>query len=749
MILFAEDWAKYPNAIVDLNTRNKSFVRLAALYRAMGIKNHAFVLALHNPLLVGVNPHSKNLTDAQIAMIAVECYENPWYYLREVVRAPAIGGAEPVPIEANRSIIGLYWLFFNHIMQMVIQPRQTGKSFGTDSIMVLLLTIMCINTKINLLTKDDDLRRKNIQRIKEIMSDLPRYLDQRARDDSNNTEEITVNQLGNQYSSHVPQSSPKRAANLGRGLTTSIFHIDEPPFQPNIQYALPAALAAMGAATERSAAEGAPYGVVMTTTAGKRDEKEGGYVYRLLQESAPWTEKFFDTKNQKHLEEVVRRNSRGGVVRVASVFNHRQLGKDDEWLYKRLQDALSEGGDADRDYFNVWTSGNQTNPIPIKVLEAIVASARPPLFEEISNVGGYVIRWYIEQDEIESRMNSSSIVLAMDTSEASGSDDISFILMDTETADVLGSAIINETNLIKFSEFVALFLVRYPRVTAIIERRSTGAMLIDYLLLMLPQHGIDPFKRLFNTIVHDGTNPENEERWREINVPLSRRDPQSVVRYKKCFGYATSGSGEMSRDALYGSMLQLSARRVGHRTYDRQLIDQISGLVVRNGRIDHAPGEHDDMVIGWLLANWLLVNGRNLSFYGIDPSKIFCRLVVRVIRSEQEFIHIQNQQALRERIKQLSEAMVRERDDFISERMEQEMRSLMSQLVFEDNEVVSVDDLVRRAREARRNKLRLQSTHQPITPNYALMRPSDSSGYISRDKPMAGYNASLNNGWWR
>ena len=51
MILFYDDWRKYPGAIIDDQTSNESFIRLATIYRDMGIKNHAFPLVLLNPEL--------------------------------------------------------------------------------------------------------------------------------------------------------------------------------------------------------------------------------------------------------------------------------------------------------------------------------------------------------------------------------------------------------------------------------------------------------------------------------------------------------------------------------------------------------------------------------------------------------------------------------------------------------------------------------------------------------------------------
>jgi hypothetical protein len=138
MILFKEDWDKPENksAIADYTTSNKSFVELAAKLKMMGIENYDFMLALHIPQLRGINPFSKNLTQEQIALISIEAKINPWYYFREIARVPATAGFDDVPLNANRANISLYWLFFNHVTTMLIQPRQTGKSLSTDELMV-------------------------------------------------------------------------------------------------------------------------------------------------------------------------------------------------------------------------------------------------------------------------------------------------------------------------------------------------------------------------------------------------------------------------------------------------------------------------------------------------------------------------------------------------------------------------------------------------------------------------------------
>lgn len=704
MILFEQDWWNYPTAIIDTKTTNRSFVRLAAVYRSMGIKNHAFILALINPKLQGVDPFSPHLTADQMYMIAVECKLNPWYFLREIARAPGNSGSPAVPLEANRANIALFWCFFNHVFFTLIQPRQTGKSFSTDTLMSYLMNIVCTGTSINLLTKDDNLRRKNIERIKEIMAELPPYLSQRTKDDANNGEEVTVKALKNTYNTHVPQSSPKRAYNMGRGLTTAIFHIDEPPFQPNIAIALPAALAATGAAVERAKAVGAPYGTILTTTAGKKDDKDGRFVYKLLEDSATWTEKFFDCVDWKELDKMVRRNSRAGKFMINGTFSHRQLGKSDEWLKQKIEESLQTGDDANRDYFNLWTSGSQSSPLPTHISEMIAMSRIDDLYTSISNPDGYITRWYIPEEEIEYRMSTGKFVLGMDTSEASGGDDISLVLLDVETLEVIAAGSYNETNLITFSKWVCDTLIRYPNITAIIERRSTGAMLLDYLLLMLPQHGEDPFKRLYNRVVQD--YDEFPDRYKEIKQPIGRRPTDITIRYKTTFGFATSAGGATSRTSLYSTTLQGAAKRAGNKVHDKDLAGQILGLVYRNGRVDHEVDEHDDLVIGWLLAHWLLTQGKNLAHYGIDPRLVMSAMQTKQEETNEDFFRRMEQQTLRTRIEDIYGQLTNEEDDYVATRLEQELRLLDKKIILEQDEIYSIDELIRSARETKRNKVR-------------------------------------------
>ena len=676
MILFYNDWANHPNAIIDLDTPNKSFVRLAGIYKAMGIRNNAFPLALLNPALKGIDPHRKDLSLEQIMMIAEECKLNPWYFFREVIRIPAPGSPEPVRYIASRANIAMYWLFFNHITSFIVQIRQTGKSVAADCLNIYLIDVATTNTDIHLLTRNDDLRVKNIKRIKEIESYLPSYLSLKSRADANNTEKITCTRLGNTYLTAVGQASIQGARNVGRGMTIAIHHVDELAYIANIDIILPALLASAGAARQSAEKAGGFYGTLFTSTPGFLSSRSGRFAHKIYQNCFRWTEKLLDCYDREDAIAFIKKNSPKGDIQVLCEFNHRQLGYTDEWLRTRIAESLSEGENALADYLNIWPQGSSGSPIRKDLLERIVNSAIGDPYTTISKYG-YLLRWYVTEEEVNNKLSNRKIVIGLDTSEAIGNDDICMVMLDVETGEVVGTGQFNETNVILFSEWLAEMLIEFPNTILMPERRSSGGAILDNLLLILEAKGIDPFRRIFNWIVNDAD--VNQEYSDFLNKPAAFRSQDQVNKYRKHIGYATSGAGRAARDNLYGASFTSFCKYHCDVVRDKTLIGQLSGLVTKNGRIDHEEGEHDDMVISAMLGQYFLTKAKNISYYGLSPRKVlmFLRTNEDGTKATPETIIKKTEQSdVRNKIEELINKLRNTNNIYVSKQITQEIRRL-------------------------------------------------------------------------
>ena len=684
MILFREDWKKYPSAIPDLTTTNKTWLRLAGLYKGMGIKNHGFHLALHNPELQGVDPYDNDLTNEQMIAISVECKENPWYFFREVLRVPTPGAVENIRIRANRFNIAAWWLFFNHVTTLSICARQTGKSLAITSMDVYILAIAGMSTDIHLLTKDDDLRMKTVAMVKEMMEELPWYLKLKSKKDTYNTEKLTIERLGNTYHTSVAQASPKAANNIGRGLTVAIHKIDEFAFIKNIEITLPSLLASAAQARESARQHGSFYGNMFGTTAGYLSSPEGRFAYKVYKECTRWSEHYYDTNNEDELTETIKKNSSNGKVQILLEFNHRMLGYTDEWLKQRIEAAMADGDRAEAEFLNVWAEGNESSPISKEHLKIINDSAVNDPYTTITTYG-YIIRWYVPEYEVENKLANRTLVMGMDTSDAVGNDDIAMCIRDVQTGEVVATGVYNETNLIVFANWLTEFLIEYDNITLVIERRSSGVTIIDNLLLLLPARGIDPFRRIFNWVTNDCDVNDN---YRQIlSNTYVGKDPNVINKYRKEFGYATAGAGRSSRDNLYGLAFNTMVKYTGQVTRDKTLISQLNSLVRRNDRIDHEIGEHDDMVIGSLLSIWLLTQAKNLSCYGINPRHILTTVNDMMIEEQggkEAIIDKEKQLLIEKEIESLIAQIKNSRNSILTDKLINRIRYISKDLKQDD-----------------------------------------------------------------
>lgn len=594
MILFKHDWIGLSSDHFDATTTNKSFIKMHHVLKRMGIENNKFFLVLLDKDLRGIDPHNLKDNSTELKLrIARECKLNPWYAFREVIRIPVIG-SDGIHFKLNRANLCMIWLFFNHVDVFLIMPRQLGKTIGSISIGALIIYFIGFNTIFSMLAKDDKLRRENVSRLKDIRDCLPAWLISKDRNDTDNSEEVHYTALNNKYQTYVAQNSIAGAEKLGRGMTTPCQHWDEIAYFTNIDITYPVAISSTNAAIETAKAHGQPYGNIVTTTSGKLNTTEGKFAHNLLCNSLTFSETLYDLLDINALNRVVKENSPQRMVYAE--FSYKQLGKTDEW-FKDTAARTSGGEDIiARDLLNQWTYGTEKTPINKEILATMYRTKIEPLY--VQYIDDFMIKWYIPKEQVLGKdFEKIPVIIGMDASENVGRDFTSFVFTDARDLSVIGTAVCNSTNIIKVALFVMKWLVK-PNILFIPERNSVGCAIIDYCLLKLDEKNIYPYAKIYNTAVQD-------------NLTLSELVQLHNTK-RNVFGFRT---GKDSRNFLYKTVFFKMLDSCADRINDAQLINEISGLSIKNGRIDHGTGGHDDTIIAYLLTGYVAFFGDNLRMY--------------------------------------------------------------------------------------------------------------------------------------
>lgn len=665
--LFRNDLQRY---YVDTNTSNKSFLKMAIVLKRMGVKNNLFMLGIRDRGLIGVDPFDyENLTPDLMQRIVVESMINPWYYFREVVRIDAQGG-DPVPFILNRANMALIWLVYNNVDPFMTIPRQCGKTIATTSVESHFM--YGGGTKkytIAMLTKDNSLVLENVERLKSIRDNLPIYFVHKTPKDTDNKTGLSYAFMGNRYKTYVAQNDERSARKICRGETIPFMHIDELPYFKYIHVTYSSAGMAMNAARRIARERDIPSVKVITTTAGLVDTPEGEFSFGVRSKCLNFTEKLYDLEDNASLHEYIRKGSPNRMVYVE--FSYLQLGMDNKWF----EDVVSENNmtplEIETELLNRWKKGNLESPIPENILNLL--SEHQTIPDSVDVKEGAQVEWYFSKRiPNKGAAKKRSLIMGMDCSSNVGSDFTSFVVIDPYNMAVVAKCRSNETNLVVMASHVSSFLKEYPSTLWIPENNHTGRALIDYVMVDMLNCGMNPFKRIFNSIVQDPELHRNQT-----------TDPENAQRARKFFGFSTTGK---SRPILFNNVMMKTVQNNYSVIRDANIVAEMRTLTRKNGRIDHPDGKHDDTLISYLLACYIVYYGKNLSFYSWDTSEISCGVLTKSGMSVEE----KNKQIqLRKRIASHERRLENEENESIRVVLDREIRTMKLYLkdIDTDNEV--------------------------------------------------------------
>lgn len=579
--------------------------------------------------------------------------------------------------------------------------------------------------KSHVITLKSDNRAQFIDAIKRIRTCVPKYMMNSTYKDKDSGTYLTYKSFGeevvNTLTISVPQQGEAAAGDLGRGLTVGTTTIDEGAYisfiEAIINGCMPSALTEM----ENCRVAGLPYGINYITTPNTIQHTSGAYMFDKLMKATEWREKFFDSYSESHLRyRLIKAAPKGEDERerssaaVSMVYNYLQLGKDKDWVKETIDLLNLSLSKAKIDLLLMWTEDGEDRLFDDLTREALNNAKRQISWSKEYRDSGLFVDFFVSQDEFKEMCKSEHndfFLIGCDTSSAVNQDACTLVLRSYKTGKVIGVGRYPLAFLDDVASIIIDLLACIPNSMLVIERNYAHHM-IDNLLITLPSLGMDPFKRIFNSVYQDPVKYQKE--FQEVqHTKFAYRTKEFYLRLKAHFGFNTNAK---TREEFYGFINEAVAVTGYGLSYDK-LVDELINLRVKGGRIDHDNNRHDDLVVSWLLTYWFIKRGNSKGHYGISTGLQLTETKNLLNNHNSnndpanDPVVSEQLRIIRTKVSELTEELMSTTDNILALRLEGEIRRISQYLPVSERKVYTIDTIIDDAKKER-NKRILRNKHR-------------------------------------
>lgn len=579
----------YITVFYQMNTRNKSFMEMHYYLKAKGIKNNKFHLLLYDNDLANVDPYDPSLPTFMKQKIFLECQRNFWYYVREVVRVQSQGGPY-VMYKLDRGNLALNFCFTLNLNIYEEQPRQTGKTVGTEVWYSWVYNFGSRNANMIFLNKKHDDAKRNLSDLKNLIKALPSYLrfDQAFGMDgkklkATNTVQYLQHKINFNKIEALPMARNRTAAiSLLRGRTVTNCWIDESAFFQFLEESLQNGMPALTTAFRNCRQNGAPHGLCLTSTPGFLTTEEGQYMYDLKNKMTPFSELWYDFSLQQ-LTDTLNANEKSIFVYIRTTYQ--QLGLSEEWLKERIKEQNQKWTDIRREFLLEWATSSENCPFTQDELRNVQRFVKNPIKQIYIN--NYLFNIYQEISP------KDKTLIGVDVAAGYSKDSSAISITNSENTKLVADFNCNYINPVELGKVIYSLVLNYlPNSLVTIERNGVGTGTLAQLMK----------SRIRNNLYFEIKERIIEERLDGIR---SNKRKQMT----KVYGVDNT---QLVRERL---MDLLTDRVRDH--YDKFvspiLYEELKNLELKKtGKIDHSANSHDDGLFSYLYSIYPLYYGKNI-----------------------------------------------------------------------------------------------------------------------------------------
>lgn len=621
------------NRYYDFGTKNESFLLTAAELKTLGIKNWYFMLEVKFPQLgvQDIDPYDPNISRENQGKIHIESKANLWFWLREVARIPARGAPKPYLVGLTRASCAACWCYLHNIDFMICQPRQTWKT----TIVELLITYAFIYELKNVdipfmhLKEADTLR--NAEMLRDYITVLPPYMNPwYGRQKLPGLKSLKYDEHGTGIKILSSADSEVKAKDKMRGMTLFVGFIDEWEYIPYISSVIAGASPAIISGRKIAAENGGRACMMYASTPGDLETQTGKEAQHMIDQTPPFSEQFYDFTDEEikaHFEGVEREGEDGKKEQITMLyieFDYKQLRKTEAWVQEQYLEAVRTNKLAEyrRGVLLERFRGGDAVLFDQKDMDYIKEHVKQWSYDIFlrKKFHLYCYKHDIKTIDITSATPYFDInipyLIGIDVAAGGDGDNTAICVVHPYTLEVVAELQSPYIGLIDLMRIITDLAKIIPKGVFCVETNSVGKAIVDFVQETGLEHRFyyDPKMDLAKNAI-------------EVKDPLE--EAKAKAKKKQYIGtYVTT--------AVRNNMMDLLKRHVKdykHLLCTKQLATDILNLVKgKNGKIQAADGEHDDMVMSYLHTLYVLYYGNDISRFGIDKTKCTFEKVNDVIQ---------------------------------------------------------------------------------------------------------------------
>lgn len=582
------------NVYIDFGTQNKSFIDIHLFLKDIGIVNNAFFLVLMDPDLAGVNPRDPRLNRMMKQKILRECITNYYYFIREAVRIPDSGGAvnSGIPYKLHRGNLALnFCLVYNYNINIEL-PRQHGKTMGICVRILWEFLYGTTNSEMMFSNKKHSDAKDNLQRLKNLRDALPSYLqmaEQYGIDGKRLKIRDSVETLSNPLNGNKIRTMPGarnkvNANSLGRGCTQPRQWYDEFAFILFNKIIYQSATPAYKTASKNAKNNGAPYGIIMSTTPGDMTTEQGLYAFHVKENATPFSETWYDM-DKSEIDALLSKNTNSVFVYIR--FTYQQLGSGEDYFKEMVVELGKDWAVIRREVLLEWSTSSENSPFKKEDLERVKLYIRQPI-KTITLCRFFNFNIYKEMDR------RHVPIIGVDVSGGYNQDSSAVTIIDSYTTEVVADFNCNFISIGDLTRVIYELVTKYmPMAVVNVERNGGfGATVVSELLKTRIKRNL--YFEIKDRIV--------EERFNGMHIARTKQKT-------KVYGLDSSKN-------IRNLLMEILRERMEYhkdKFVSPIIYSELETLEVkRNGKIEHASNGHDDQIFSYLIALYVWYYGKNV-----------------------------------------------------------------------------------------------------------------------------------------